>query len=124
MSDPRQQLGEWDVVAGDPLSITINITSGGTGVNLTTYGTTWTADLRTDPTSSTSVPFTVDASAASTGTLVLSLTGTQTSTMATSLTCTPAPTSWQFDLQASGGTVSPQTPFQGMVIAYPPYTHA
>ena len=118
MEDSRQDLGEWEAVAGEDLTITVNITVDGVGVDLTTYGTAWAGDLRQYPSSPTSVAFAVDDTNASTGTLVLSLTDTQTATMATG-----AKTLWQFDLEATGGADSPQYPFRGTVIFDPSYTH-
>lgn len=121
MSDPRQDLGTWDVIAGDPLTITLNITSGGSPVNLTTIGSTWSAHVRQSPSTTPPVVPTIDASGASTGTLVLSLNGAVTGAMATDPT---DPTVWHFDLQATGGTVTPQTPFKGTVQAWKVFTHA
>jgi len=121
MSDPRLDLGTWDIVAGDPLTITVNITSGGTGVNLTTYGSSWAAMLRVTPAASPAVSFTVNTTNAATGQLILSLTASDTAGLAT------APVdgaTWQFDLQATGGTVTPQTPFRGALRVVKPYTHA
>lgn len=121
MADPRTYLGAWDVVAGDPLAITVNITSGGTGVDLTAYGSSWASDLRQSVDVTTPVVFTIDSTGAATGTLVFSLTGTQTAAMTTS----PGDhTDWTFDVQASGGAVTPQTPFRGEVTVSKPYTHA
>ena len=120
-SEPRQYLGACSLVAGDPLTLTINITSGGSGVNLTPYGTSWSSDLRQSTTQQIPVPFSVDSSAAATGTLKLSLTGAQTSSMATATG--DAVSAWMYDLQASGGAVSPQTPFRGEVMVYKPYTY-
>lgn len=121
MSDPRTYLGSWDVVAGDPLSITVNVTADGAPVDLTTYGTAWGADLRQNSLQTPAVVFAVDSTNAATGTLVLSLTGAQTATLTIS---SGDSTQWLFDLQATGGAVSPQTPFRGQVTAWRPFTHA
>jgi hypothetical protein len=121
VTEPRQYLGEVDVVAGDPLTITINITSGGSGVDLTAFGTTWGSDLRQTTTQQTPVVFAVNSTAANTGTLVLSLTGTQTGSMATATG--DQVSAWMYDLQVTGGTVTPQTPFRGDVMVFKPYTH-
>lgn len=121
MSDPRQYLGSWDVVAGDPLSITLTVLSSGSPVNLTTIGSSWASKLRQSVSQTPSISFTVDATNAATGVLVLSLAAATTTTMTTD---PGASTSWTFDLQCSGGTVTPQTMFEGNVVAWRPYTHA
>lgn len=191
MGDPRQNLGSWDVVAGDPLTITTYIGVDGTtatlsaaaaagatsislsvsfasgtilflgsgndleavttsgaptgtgpyattvsalanahsageaavqflGTDLATFGT-WASDLRQSPSQAPPVVFTVDNASAANGILTLALTGAQTTTLATA---DGGGTTWHFDLQATGGTVSPQTPFMGSVTAVKPYTHA
>jgi hypothetical protein len=90
------------------------------GTNLTPYGTSWAAMLRQSLTDGSPQSFALDSSAAATGVLVLSLTGTQTAAMNTD---SKGVTVWRFDLQASGGTVTPQTPFKGSVSVYGVYTH-
>jgi hypothetical protein len=89
-------------------------------MNLTAFGSAWTAMLRQSYSSVDVQSFAVDTTNAATGVLVLTLTAVQTAGMAT------APgdlTTWHFDLQATGGTVSPQTPFKGMVQVWRDYTH-
>ena len=126
MTEPRTDLGPQSCVQGDPFSwtITINSTSSGgvvTPVNLTTFGSVWTAMLRQNPAQTPPVAFGINTSSASTGVLVLSLTGTQTAAMATG----PAdPTVWFFDLQVSGGSVTPLTPYRGSLTVWKVFTHA
>jgi hypothetical protein len=119
--DYRQDIGARSVPAGDPLTwiITINGPTG-TGIDLTVYGTAWGAKARTSYLMEPPVVFTVDYSAAATGVLKLSLTGTQTAGMTTDSNDS---TNWQFDLQATGGTVTPQTPFKGRLTVQRVNTH-
>lgn len=109
MSDPRQDIGTYPVVAGNPLDITVNFTVNGVGVDLTTVATAWASMLRRTAASSESVSFTVDASNAATGVLVLRLTADQTTSMATS---SEKITRWEGDLQGTGGVLSPDTKFK------------
>lgn len=120
--DPRADIGSADCQMGEPLTWTVTIKDGsGSPVDLTAYGTTWAADLRQSYSMQPAVVFAIDASGAASGVLVLSLTGTQTAAMATS---TGDHTMWFFDIQVTGGTVSPQFPFQGSLNIWKVYTHA
>jgi hypothetical protein len=112
--DPRQVLPPWTVVRGDAFKQTVTITSGGSPVNLTTYGTTWAATARRQVDDSTTVPFTVDSTSASTGVLTFSLTASATAALNNSV--------YYFDVQVTGGTVTPQTPFRGTLIVFKDYT--
>lgn len=78
-------------------------------VNLTSYGTTWAAWLKLDVDASDLDPvqFAVDASHASSGYLLLTLTATQTATMAARR--------WVFDVRAAGGSQSPFHVWAGVV---------
>lgn len=113
--DPRIQIPPWTVVRGDAFTqpVTINDTSGNP-VNLTSYGSSFASQLRGGPDYTTSVPFTVDATNAATGQLVMSLTAEQTASMNLPV--------YYFDIQVTGGTVSPQTPAQGVLIVFKDYT--
>jgi hypothetical protein len=119
--DPRQDIGTYEVVTGDPLEIDHQVNKpDGSPMDLTTFGTSWSAMLRQSYSSVDVQSFAIDATSASTGLLKLTLTAAQTTSMAT------APgdlTTWHFDLQASGGAVSPQTPFKGAVQVWRDFTH-
>jgi hypothetical protein len=119
--DYRQDIGARSVPAGDPLTWTVTINGPtGAGIDLTAYGTAWGAKARTSYLMELPVVFTVDYSAAATGVLKLSLTGTQTAGMTTDSNDS---TNWQFDLQATGGAVTPQTPFKGRLTVQRVNTH-
>jgi len=119
-SEPRTDVGVYGVVAGSALSITLtSVDNNNNPYPLTGYATTWTSHLRPSPLGSPTINFTVDSSKAAQGILVLSLTGTITNTM--DLT-TEGVANWYFDVQGTGGSVSPQTPFRGRVDVYQPYT--
>lgn len=123
MSDPRVPLGGWDTPAGEPLQITLNFVVGGvSALNLLSYGPTWDAQLRRDPSDDNYINFGVDASGAASGTLVLSLTAAQTDSMVD--TVLGGTVVWGFDIRVTGGAVTPQWPFRGEVAAWRPFTHA
>lgn len=120
-TDPRVALDDQSVVRGDAFTWSVTITrDNGDGttspVDLTTYGTTWTGDLRGNPDYTTFVPWVIDASLASTGVLKLSLDGATTAAMPLGV--------YGYDLQVTGGTVSPQTPFKGTLYVVKDDTHA
>lgn len=113
--DPRVVLTPWSVVRGDAFTNTVTFrktASDGTitTLDLTTFGTTWRAQLRGGPDYTTFVPFTINQTNAATGVLVFTLTSAQTASLALP--------SYQFDLEVSGGSVSPQTPFRGTLTVY------
>jgi hypothetical protein len=120
--DPRQDLGSWSVAAGDPLEIDLQLNKpDGTGLDLTAFGSSWAGKLRQSSSSAVAQVFAIDATSAATGLLKLTLSPTQTSAM--SLTGGDTST-WHFDLQITGGTMSPQTPFKGQVQVWRIYSHA
>lgn len=112
--DPRQVLPPWTVVRGDAFTQTVTITAAGSPVNLTSYGTAWTAQARRDPDDTTAIPFTIDATNAATGVLVFTLSAATTASMNNAV--------YYFDVQATGGTVSPQTPFRGTLLMFKDFT--
>lgn len=120
-SDPRQPLNDQTICRGDNFKWTVTITKtnvdGSTSpVDLTTYGTSWSGQLRGNPDYTTFVDWTIDATNASTGVLVLSLSSATTTTMLLPV--------YYYDLQVTGGTVSPQTPFRGTLYVVKDVTHA
>lgn len=124
--DPRYPLDPQACAQGDAFRwvLTFQSTSAGGAplpVDLTAFGSTWTSNLRISPSQVPPLSFTIDASGAATGVLVLSLTGAQTGTMATD---PAAGTVWQFDLQVAGGSLSPYTPYKGLFTVYKVITHA
>ena len=94
---------------------TINDQVNGTGVDLTTIATTWTSGLRQAVGAQPEVNWAIDASSASTGKLVLSLTGSQTSSMVNG----NSTAHWYFDVEGTGGSTSPQTLYKGQLVIYP-----
>jgi hypothetical protein len=119
--DPRQDIGTYAVVLGNPLKINRQFNNpDGTGTNLVTaFGSTWSAMARQSYSSALAQSFAVDSTNAATGLLVLTLTAAQTTAMATAGDVT----TWHFDIQASGGTITPRTPFKGTVEVRRTYTH-
>ena len=112
--DPRQDLGTFAVIAGDPLTISYTVQANGSPVDLTTIGTTVTSLLRQAPGATPTYSFDMSASVLASGQLVWKLTGTQTAAMMSG----NGSTHWYFDTTFTGGTVSPQTPFKGQVVEY------
>jgi len=82
---------------GDDYSVAIQVNKPDTTpVNLTVYGTTWKAQARTSRVATVAYDFTVDATAAATGRLVLALTSEVTATL---------PALIGFDIQGTVGDV-------------------
>lgn len=117
--DPRTDVGTNAVVAGDPVQwiLPVQVNGSGASVDLTTLGTTWVADLRQGVGMTPEIAFTVDASGAATGQLILNLTGAQTLSMLSG----QGPTHWFFNVQVTGGGVSPQTLMKGHLVVYGSY---
>ena len=84
---------------GDPYGIDLTFTD----VDLTLYGSSWSAQLRYSFTTDPAVSFTVDDSDAADGVLHLDLDGEQTAALDQGL--------YGFDVQATGGAVDPFTVF-------------
>ena len=108
------------VYAGDGLRIEVGFDepvdpddpdAGVTPMNLS--GWTWSAQWRPSHASSTVVAFTVDASEASTGQLVLTMTGEQTAAMLVD---------GVFDLQGTKAGAQPWTPVWGRTVWQPDVT--
>jgi hypothetical protein len=96
------------VYRGDAWSKTLRFWAdevGGTPIDLTAFGTSFTAQVRYSATTASFTPFTVDDTDAATGVLVLSLTGDQTGALMNS--------TYHFDVQATGGALSPRTIITG-----------
>lgn len=108
-------IGTFDVYRGDPFTLPIlgELDAAGALVNLGSYGTGWTSQIRLSAAFPDEIPFTVNVSningtvdpAATAAQLVLSLTGVQTEAMTSR--------SYVFDVQATGGPVSPLTLYSG-----------
>jgi hypothetical protein len=118
--DTRQDIGSYANPAGDPMTIEFRPTAAGAPINLTAYGTSWAAMLRQSLSDGSPKSFAIDATNAASGVLILSLTGTQTAAMNTDSDGT---TNYNFDLQATGGAVTPQTPYKGRITIYGVNTH-
>lgn len=117
MSNPTD-LGTFGVYRGDAWQLPINDTQsdGVTPVDLTTIGTAFTSQARISPDAKTAIDITVDASRAAQGILLLSLDGTQTTAMNRS--------TYVFDVQATGGPLSPLTLYKGSLEVTKDVTHA
>jgi hypothetical protein len=111
-------IGTFECRRGDAyqLPITDVQADGVSPTNLTAYGSAWTAKLRTSFDATTAIDFTVDASNAATGHLVLSLTGAVTGAMLAK--------DYVFDVQVTGGTQSPLTLYAGVLSIVKDVTHA
>lgn len=109
MNEPVD-LGSVPLYRGDAwrMPITDYAADGTTPTNLTGYGSAWAAQMRQTPDSPTAVTITVDATAAATGQLVLTLAAATTAELTASL--------YVFDVQATGGAVSPITVYRGTVV--------
>ena len=89
-------VGTLSVYAGDTFSQTFTFKEDDEAINLVTAGwTSWTAQYRRNPDSTTAVSFAVDTTDAATGEITISLTATQTGTLEAGV----------FDLQATQGSV-------------------
>jgi len=100
-----------ELYAGDGVSITLTATNpNGTAMNLTGVVIAQIVNERTD--SAPLVSFTVDTTNASTGRLVLSLTGAQTATL---LSGNLDPFRGFWDVQWTGAGAQPLTLMQGTV---------
>lgn len=108
-------IGTFTVRQGDQFQLPIlgELDADGALVNLASYGNVWTSQIRRQSVSDTFVPFTVDQTNIAGGVdsdpaavqLLLSLTGVQTSTLLAG--------SYVFDVQVTGGALSPLTPYSG-----------
>ena len=95
MSFPTN-VGTLSVYAGDTFSQTFTFKEDGSAIDLVDAGwSSWTAQYRKNANSTTAVSFTVDASAAATGQITISLSAAQTATLDSGV----------FDLQATQGSV-------------------
>lgn len=103
---------------GDPFVWQLTLQqANGSAQDLTPFGTTWAASLRTSIDAQTSVDFAVDVSALTSGIVKLSLTAVQTASMHR------GKAAYGFDVQASGGSISPFTVWRGSVNVDGEYTH-
>ena len=110
-------LGTFDVYTGDAFTLAIcgEEDADGNLVNLASYGTAWSSQLRVARASDSDIPFTVDTSNITGGVdssadapqLVLSLTGPQTEALTRQ--------SYVFDVQVTGGPVTPLTLYTGQL---------
>ena len=108
MNDPVD-LGVITLIRGDGWRIPItDVATDGTPTDLTGFGSGWSAQMRETADASTSVAFTVDATAAASGQLVLSLAGYATAALTRSR--------YVFDVQATGGTITPLTVYRGAIL--------
>lgn len=99
-------LGEWECRRGDFFSLPIADTQvDGSETDLTGYGDTWAAYVRSSPDAEPHIAFDVDDSGAATGQLVLSLAGAATGAMIAD--------GYVFDVQVTGGSESPLTLYGG-----------
>lgn len=89
-------------------------------VDLTSYGT-FTAQARSSEDAATAVDIGIDVTNAASGVLVLSLSGAQTAGMVQP--DTGGDLAYGFDVQATGGTLSPDTPMVGSLLIVKDYTH-
>jgi hypothetical protein len=130
--DPRVTLDEQECVRGAAHTYTVTVrktnSDGSTSpVDLTTYGTTWSGQLRGEPGYAAGTAWHIDASSAATGVLVLSLTGAETAAMPSHATGRSTDDdladTFGYDLEVTGGTVSPQIPFKGVLRLWKAYTH-
>jgi hypothetical protein len=117
MAQPTD-LGAIAVYRGDAWLLPIVDDDGGSPpvpTNLTAYGSSWTCQARSSEDTDPPVTITVDASNAATGRLNLSMTGTITAGMSGE---------YKFDVQVTGGTLSPLTMFRGRLRVTKDVTHA
>ena len=113
------------IVRGDFYKIEIlpELDADGNVVELSNYGTTWTAKLRPNPDSSTALSFNIDTTNVdgsvdndpATPRLILSLTGVQTGTLDQA--------QYGMDLQVTGGTESPLTLYKATIPMQKDYTY-
>lgn len=90
------------IYRGDPYSLTVAMPNvSGSPVDLSQYGSAWTAMLRTSPDGTPAINWTVDATHLAAGYVILSLTGATTAGLTEK--------NYGFDIQATGGAVDPFT---------------
>lgn len=113
MPDPRAKFPDWNVVRGDPFQHTqvfLRLQDDGTTQyeDMSVWGT-WSAQLRYAEDGVTAIAFSVALGSPTDSdvpaVLTFSLTAAQTAAMALD--------TYLFDVQATGGDTSPDTPFSG-----------